>query len=74
MNFTFKYFIQIYIKLNIINKTCKEKIYKYLKMKENFENFRSNEEVDNFTKNCNKLANYTDLDPLKMKLKYDKEK
>ena len=43
------------------------------KMKKNFENFRSNEEVNNFAKNCNKLANYTDLDPLRMKLKQEIE-
>ena len=41
------------------------------KMKQDFENFGSNQEVDNFAKNCDKLANCTNLDPLRMKLKHE---
>jgi len=43
------------------------------KMNEDFENFLLNEEVDNFAKSYNKLVNYTDLDPLRMKLKQEIE-
>ena len=35
--------------------------------------FLLNEEVDNFAKSYNKLVNYTDLDPLRMKLKQEIE-
>ena len=43
------------------------------KMEEDFENFCSNEPFGNFAINCNKLANEIDLDPLRVKLKAEKD-
>ena len=37
-------------------------------MEEDFDNFHLNQEFGKFAKNCNKHANYIDLDPLRMKL------
>jgi len=42
-------------------------------MEEDFENFCSNEPFGNFAINCNKLANEIDLDPLRVKLKAEKD-